>query len=942
MSSGLFLAAIAGLGERNSERKTVANIEEEAILAEALLLTGKGTRAVKLAKKLQHSHLRTPRIESRCLAVLALSAFEKGRVGESLRTLQRAHRMALASHDQELACRIRLELMANLSDASGPAAVAAVLGECERDLASLQSPDLQARFHITVAQIEGKRGLLEQAELHLRAARTVLSSSPNVWLSGLLYLNSSTVHALRMEFAEGVRNAEMAVECAQASGHLRTRLGAIGNIAYLSLWQNDLLTARQRCIQGLQMSDDFSDVRVALLETMAQVTLAERSASGCRGYLAEIERVTSKDKRFQLSWYALAALTTRARLHQLESSWTECLEECESGITLAPEQSDPGNQISLRVLAADALLELGRNEEAATHIQAAADLDSDVPAAIFAEVERARAALLARSVGREAARRPFERALRVLSAVGGIAPRMDAALSYLRTMQPCEKVRRALEAEPWNLGPVVEPTLPAKATNNRVKPAKVEGVTQPIDLTDAVALERLVWRSDLLAQEAFVLLRESGYATATAIIERSNAKSVRVVAHEGWSAAEAKRATVKSNNVMSIALGKQHERAFELLVQPRHGILAHGFLRDLQFSLQKSLALRSLQKAERAQQSLMSTETVPGGDEGVFVSAQMRKLKASAKQMAKSTSSILILGETGTGKEVLARCIHANSHRSEHDLIAYNCTGVPKDMVESQLFGHRRGAFTGAQDDSLGVIRAANHGTLLLDEIGELDIDTQPKLLRFLQNGEIQPLGEPRPIKVDVRVIAATNADLDERIRDGRFREDLLYRLNIFTLHIPPLRSRREEILPFVQHFLHVYSREHGRTNIRITEDAQKCLLLFDWPGNVRQLGSEINRVVAMADDDSIVGVEHLSPQIIEAGQTLATPAPSDRAPERTEVTIQTDQPLNDAVGELEEAMIRHSLEVHGGHVGMTAQALGLSRKGLYLKRQRLGLGNHP
>ena len=686
------------------------------------------------------------------------------------------------------------------------------------------------------------------------------------------------------------------------------------------------------------MAEGISDVRVALLETMAQVTLAERSASDCRGYLAAIERITSKDKRFQLSWYALAAATTRARLHQLESSWMECLAECESGITLTSERRDPGNQISLRVLAADALIELGRTEEAATHINAAAELAADVPVAIFAEVERARAALLARSVGRDAARRQFERALRVLSAVGGIAPRMDAALSYLRTMQPCKEIRRALETEPWNLGPLVESTLPAKTANKGESPEEAGGVTQSIDMTDAVALDRLVCRPDLLAQEAFVLLRESGYAKATAIVERSSARAVRVLAHEGWSAAEAKRAAASSNGVMSISVGKKQERDLELLIRPRDTVSAHGFLRDLQFSLEKSLALRTLQEAERARQSLMSTETVPGGDEGVFVSEQMRKLVASAKQMAKNPSPVLILGETGTGKEVLARLIHANSHRSEHDLIAYNCTGIPKDMVESQLFGHRRGAFTGAQDDSLGVIRAANHGTLLLDEIGELDGDTQPKLLRFLENGEIQPLGEPRPIKVDVRVIAATNADLDDKIRDGLFREDLLYRLNIFTLHIPPLRSRREEILPFVQHFLHLYSREHGRTNIRIAEDAQKCLLLFDWPGNVRQLASEMNRAVTMADDDSVIGVEHLSAKLIEAGQTIAAPVPPVRAPDRMEVTIQTDQPLADAVGDLEEAMIRRSLEAFGGHVGNTAKALGLSRKGFYLKRKRLGL----
>ena len=216
------------------------------------------------------------------------------------------------------------------------------------------------------------------------------------------------------------------------------------------------------------------------------------------------------------------------------------------------------------LLAADALIELGRIEEAATHINAAAELAADVPVAIFAEVERARAALLARSVGRDAARRQFERALRVLSAVGGIAPRMDAALSYLRTMQPCKEIRRALDTEPWNLGPLVESTLPAKTANKGENPEKAGGVTQSIDMADAVALDRLVWRPDLLAQEAFVLLRESGYAKATAIVERSSARAVRVLAHEGWSAAEAKRATANSDGVMSISVGKRQERDLEL------------------------------------------------------------------------------------------------------------------------------------------------------------------------------------------------------------------------------------------------------------------------------------------------------------------------------------------------------------------------------------------
>ena len=187
-------------------------------------------------------------------------------------------------------------------------------------------------------------------------------------------------------------------------------------------------------------------------------------------------------------------------------------------------------------------------------------------------------------------------------------------------------------------------------------------------------------------------------------------------------------------------------------------------------------------------------------------------------------------------------------------------------------------------------------------------------------------------------MIAATNANLDDKIRDGSFREDLLYRVNIFTLHIPPLRSRREEILPLAQHFLRKYARESGRTNIRITEDAQKCLLLFEWPGNVRQLDHEIKRALAMTDGDSVLGLKQLSLPVIEAGEAIADTVQSARTPGGQEVSIQIDRPLADAVEELEETMIRRALKACKGRFGMAAQRLGLSRKGLYLKRQRLGI----
>jgi DNA-binding NtrC family response regulator len=256
-------------------------------------------------------------------------------------------------------------------------------------------------------------------------------------------------------------------------------------------------------------------------------------------------------------------------------------------------------------------------------------------------------------------------------------------------------------------------------------------------------------------------------------------------------------------------------------------------------------------------------------------------------------------------------------------------------MLDAQLFGYRKGAFTGAADAFPGVIRAAAGGTLFLDEIGEVALDVQPKLLRFLESGEIHPLGEPRPLSVDVRVVAATNADLEKMVDEGRFREDLFYRLNVVRLHVPPLRERREEIPPLVQHYLDKSSRDSHKTGIRIADDTMEYLILYKWPGNVRQLANEIRRMVALAESGAVLMPEHLSHDIATSRRTI--PA-SDRPLAATEFIVRMDQPMSAAMEHLERSMIQYALRLSAGRVEDAAERLGLSRKGLYLKRQRLAL----
>jgi DNA-binding NtrC family response regulator len=320
-------------------------------------------------------------------------------------------------------------------------------------------------------------------------------------------------------------------------------------------------------------------------------------------------------------------------------------------------------------------------------------------------------------------------------------------------------------------------------------------------------------------------------------------------------------------------------------------------------------------------------------DGGLWISEQMTELLSIARRIAAADISVLLTGETGTGKEVLARAIHRASGRGAKPFVPFNCTAVPREMLESQLFGYRKGAFTGAHTGFDGVIRAAAGGTLFLDEIAEIPLDVQPKLLRFLETREVHGLGEPHPIKVNVRVIAATNADLEALVAGGKFREDLFYRLNVVRLRLPPLRERREEIPPLVDHYLRTFAEQQKKGRLTLDDETLEYLVLYRWPGNVRQLVNEVSRIVAYADPDSTITPALLSPEIQASRRTVRVTAGDE-----PEIRVRLDQPLGDAVDAIERMMVIRALDRAHGNYENAARLLGISRKGLFLKRRRWGM----
>ncbi|MFL5404417.1 MAG: sigma-54-dependent transcriptional regulator [Myxococcales bacterium] len=307
------------------------------------------------------------------------------------------------------------------------------------------------------------------------------------------------------------------------------------------------------------------------------------------------------------------------------------------------------------------------------------------------------------------------------------------------------------------------------------------------------------------------------------------------------------------------------------------------------------------------------------GFEGVIgTSPAMRKVIQTARQVAPSDIAVLITGESGTGKELIARAIHNNSRRRKGRLVAMNCAGFSPTILEDELFGHVRGAFTDAKSDRAGAFEVADGGTLFLDEVGNMPLPQQAKLLRVLQTGEFNPVGSSKVKKSDVRVIAATNARLADEVSQGRFREDLLYRLNTVEIQLPPLRERTEDIPSLAQHFLGVQAQRYGKKVTAFSRDALEALVRHPWPGNVRELEHAVERAVLMARDSQI------------AAEDLVL-APAAR---RESAQLYEAMTLDEA----EKVLIQKALGRCGGNVTDAARELGVSRSALYRRLQHHGL----
>jgi two-component system, NtrC family, nitrogen regulation response regulator NtrX len=342
------------------------------------------------------------------------------------------------------------------------------------------------------------------------------------------------------------------------------------------------------------------------------------------------------------------------------------------------------------------------------------------------------------------------------------------------------------------------------------------------------------------------------------------------------------------------------------------------------------LTLQNALRLERLEQENRQLRHKLGETEIVYTGEKMRKLMAQVARVASSESRVCILGETGTGKELIARAIHENSNRHEGPYVTLNCAAVPAELIESELFGHEKGSFTGAANRHTGKFEQATDGTLFLDEIGDMPLSMQAKLLRVLEQGEVERIGGDKPVKVNVRVVVATHRNLEEQVRQGGFRQDLFHRVYVFPIALPPLRERPEDISALASHFAAQITRQNGWKEVSFAPEAVQVLQAHSWPGNIRELRNVIERVLLFTEGDVVTAA---TVRTALPGAPMASAAAANGV-----LPLLSSGTLAQRVEGFERQIILDEIKRQNYHITNTAKALGLERSHLYKKCQQLGI----
>ncbi len=813
---------------------------------------------------------------------------------------------------------------------------------------------------------------IESFELGIK----IIGGNSAPFMLGKLYTDMSGAYWFLRRPQEGIACLEKSIEFFDQTEHELNKVLAYNNLGINLNLMGKWDKGEEMINRALEIALKEDHVHVAgIYDSLGELSILRGDLDKAEQFLLDGVAFAKKRKH---QWYTIQGMRNLARCYLAQGQLKKAVAQARETIDFAGEIGDKHYANMAGLVLAESYVKQGEGEDAEDAMLAIEDSDPSADFFVLGNIQRIRGLAALESNDDELAIHHFNRGLTIFEAAEDIynTALMHYLLGTHLDAHNRQRAERHLESalsifKKLGTPPLIDETkteLKRIESGVEVKqPARVQRRSNSVvSQLLTVRLAEATASRELLFRELVAVLQQESNAKRFVIAQFNEQKRLYPFITHGYSPQESNELVMKLHE----AQGKNDEKTFVrtkniavfhlrgtaappamLLINPQSGAVLSDesslqpLLRVVELGMDV-VALREKDKSQPAERDLSpytSNSLMPGF---IHSSPAMTALVDEVYKIRSSDVTVLVTGESGTGKELVSRAIHTISNRKDKIFVPFNCTAVPKELAEGHLFGYKKGAFTGAVADSPGTIRTADGGTLFLDEIGDLPLDVQPKILRFLQEGEIQPLGEKKPLKVDVRIIAATNMPLEEKVADGTFREDLYYRLNVIRLRVPPLRERRSEIPPIVNYYINHYSARFGKHDVSFTPQTIDMLMVCNWEGNVRQLCNEIQRVIARAVDNEVITPEHLSPELKRSAQPITPFGPDSNVKPIASYdgfvspfsNISLGGTLEGAVSELEMQLIRASLAKHSWNISRVATELGLTRRGLYLKLSRYGI----
>jgi hydrogenase-4 transcriptional activator len=872
----------------------------------------------------------------------------RGDQSRAIALQQRALRQAELAHDARAIGLAHFELARCYKQIGETATMREHFAEAASALHAVGDRRSLALVHSLSGSALAQTGRFDEALTALRQAERFAAAVHADDVLAIVFGNQANVAMMRHRYDQALALAEQSIarheEFPPGYG-LAVALATLGQIC-IHLGSLDRAESVLRRALDIKRGLLFHETTGAIYDSLAQIHLIRGDYDQAEEALERAREAYGAYDAHTPRWYDWSLRLLAARVALRRGLTALAIERCDA---IVEAGAPPSDVLQAHVLALEASLEAGRTQESERRIAIiAARVDARMTPGAWGEFLRGRGEWHAQTMRASEAYHDLAQSSTVFELLG---ERYEAARSHLALGRLAARAGARSLAEGY-LGQADETFAALGAQPDRDEVARARAllalpgtgafIGSSADADDAL-VRRLVDAAalpELLARETLAALMETTGGASGVLYLRAPHGSLSVLAASG----------VEPQAALELARAGGEEPPTGTVVRldvpggedggTRHAVIAgprlQGHLAERRQRVILAVARQGFELC--AARERPGRTTLPSSERGLepllpgflCASAAMQRVSDQIARLQGNDLTVLITGESGTGKELVARAIHAGSLRRAAVFLPYNCTTTTRELADSQLFGHRRGSFTGAVADQQGIVRAAAHGTLFLDEIGDLPLDVQPKLLRFLEQGEIMPVGDTRPIKVDIRVITATNADLEQRVGEGRFREDLYYRLSVLRIRVPPLRDRREEIPHLATYFLRDACERLARPDVDLSAGVLELFSQYPWPGNVRQLRNEVQRAVALTTAGGTVTPDMLSPELTRLQED--GPLPSSAGARRRQLSLAA------AVDELERELIRDTLDRSAGNISEAARTLGVTRRGLYLKLRRLGL----